>query len=51
MVANIDASKGNMQVREMFEGMLVTVTLDANTDVADRHHSPAAIAVWDGHER
>jgi RND family efflux transporter MFP subunit len=33
IVANLDASKGDTQVREMFEGMPVTVTLDANTDV------------------
>ena len=33
VVANLDASKGDTQVREMFEGMPVTVTLDANTDV------------------
>jgi RND family efflux transporter MFP subunit len=33
VVANIDASKGDTEVREMFEGMPVTVTLDANADV------------------
>ena len=33
VVANLDASKGDTEVREMFEGMPVTVTLDANTDV------------------
>lgn len=33
VVANLDASKGDTEVREMFEGMPVIVTLDANTDV------------------
>ena len=33
VVANLDASKGDAEVREMFEGMPVTVTLDADTDV------------------
>src|SRR5688572_4982353 len=33
VVANIDASKGDTEVREMCEGMPVTVTLDANSDV------------------
>ena len=33
VVANIDASKGDTEVREMFEGMPVTVTLDANSEV------------------
>jgi RND family efflux transporter MFP subunit len=33
VVADLDASKGDEQVREMFEGMPVTVTLDANPDV------------------
>jgi RND family efflux transporter MFP subunit len=33
VVANLDASKGDAEVREMFEGMPVTLTLDANTDV------------------
>ena len=33
VVANLDASKGDTEVREMFEGMPVTVMLDANTDV------------------
>ena len=33
VVANIDASKGDTEVREMFEGMPVTVTVDANGDV------------------
>jgi RND family efflux transporter MFP subunit len=33
VVANIDASKGDTEVREMFEGMPVTVTLDTNADV------------------
>lgn len=33
VVANLDASKGDTEVREMFEGMPVTVTLDANGDV------------------
>lgn len=32
VVANLDASKGDTEVREMFEGMPVTVTLDANAD-------------------
>src|SRR5512134_3321248 len=31
VVANLDASKGDTEVREMFEGMPVTVTLDADT--------------------
>jgi RND family efflux transporter MFP subunit len=33
VVANLDASKGDTEVREMFEGMPVTLTLDAATDV------------------
>lgn len=33
VVANLDGSKGDAEVREMFEGMPVTVTLDADTDV------------------
>jgi len=33
VVADLDASKGDEEVREMFEGMPVTVTLDANTEV------------------
>ena len=33
VVANLDPSKGDTEVREMFEGMPVTITLDANTDV------------------
>lgn len=33
VVANLDPSKGDTEVREMFEGMPVTATLDANTDV------------------
>ena len=33
IVAELDASKGDTEVREMFEGMPVTVTLDANPDV------------------
>ena len=33
VVANLDPSKGDTEVREMFEGMPVTVTLDADTDV------------------
>ena len=33
VVADLDASKGDAEVREMFEGMPVTVTLDANPDV------------------
>ena len=32
VVANLDPSKGDTEVREMFEGMPVTVTLDADTD-------------------
>lgn len=32
VVAKLDASKGATEVREMFEGMPVTVTLDADTD-------------------
>jgi HlyD family secretion protein len=32
VVANLNASNGDTEVREMFEGMQVTVTLDANTD-------------------
>lgn len=32
VVADLDASKGDTEVREMFEGMPVTVTLDANPD-------------------
>jgi RND family efflux transporter MFP subunit len=31
VVANLDPSKGDTEVREMFEGMPVTVTLDADT--------------------
>ena len=31
VVADLDASKGDAEVREMFEGMPVTVTLDADT--------------------
>ena len=33
VVADLDASKGDTEVREMFEGMPVTVTLDAKPDV------------------
>jgi RND family efflux transporter MFP subunit len=33
VVANLDASKGDAEVREMFEGMPVAITLDADTDV------------------
>lgn len=33
VVAALDASKGDNEVREMFEGMPVTVTLDAKPDV------------------
>ena len=33
VVANLDPSKGDTEVREMFEGMPVTVTLDAKTDI------------------
>lgn len=33
VVANLDASKGAQEVKEMFEGMPVTVTLDADPDV------------------
>src|SRR5688572_17753021 len=33
VVAELDASKGNEEVSEMFEGMPVTVTLDANPEV------------------
>ena len=33
VVANLDASKGDTEVKEMFEGMPVTATLDANPDV------------------
>ena len=33
VVAELDASKGDTEVREMFEGMPVTVTPDANPDV------------------
>ncbi len=32
VVADLEASKGDTEVREMFEGMPVTVTLDANAD-------------------
>jgi RND family efflux transporter MFP subunit len=32
VVANLDAGKGDTEVKEMFEGMPVTVTVDANTD-------------------
>jgi RND family efflux transporter MFP subunit len=33
VVADLDASKSDEEVREMFEGMPVTVTLDANPDL------------------
>jgi multidrug efflux pump subunit AcrA (membrane-fusion protein) len=33
VVADLDASKGDTEVSEMFEGMPVTVTLDASPDV------------------
>ena len=33
VVAELDASKGDKEVKEMFEGMPVVVTLDAKTDV------------------
>jgi RND family efflux transporter MFP subunit len=33
VVADLNVSKGDSEVKEMFEGMPVTVTLDANTDV------------------
>jgi RND family efflux transporter MFP subunit len=33
VVAELDGSKADAEVREMFEGMPVTVTLDADTDV------------------
>ena len=33
VVADLDASKGDTEVREMFEGMPVTVTLDTDADV------------------
>lgn len=33
IVAELDASKGDAEVREMFEGMPVTITLDADTDI------------------
>jgi hypothetical protein len=33
VVADLDASKGDTEVKEMFEGMPVTVTLDADADV------------------
>ena len=33
VVADLDASRGDTEVREMFEGMPVTVTLDADSDV------------------
>jgi RND family efflux transporter MFP subunit len=33
VVADLDASKGDTEVREMFDGMPVTVTLDADADV------------------
>ena len=33
VVADLDPVKGDTEVREMFEGMPVTVTLDADTDV------------------
>jgi RND family efflux transporter MFP subunit len=33
VIANLDASKGDAEVKEMFEGMPVTVTLDAGADV------------------
>jgi RND family efflux transporter MFP subunit len=33
VIAELDASKGDSEVREMFEGMPVTVILDANPDV------------------
>jgi HlyD family secretion protein len=32
VVADLDASKGDSQVKEMFEGMQVTITPDVNTD-------------------
>jgi RND family efflux transporter MFP subunit len=32
VIANLDASKGDREVKEMFEGMAVTVTVDANAD-------------------
>jgi len=33
LVANLDPSKGDTEVKEMFEGMPVTAILDANTEV------------------
>lgn len=33
VIAELDASKGDAEVREMFEGMPVTITLDAKPDV------------------
>ena len=33
VLANLDASKGDSEVKEMFEGMPVAVTLDADADV------------------
>jgi RND family efflux transporter MFP subunit len=33
VIADLDASKGDTEVREMFEGMPVTVSLDANPDM------------------
>src|SRR5215212_7288007 len=33
VIAELDASKGDAEVREMFEGMPVTLTLDAKPDV------------------
>lgn len=33
VVANLDASKGDQEVKEMFEGMPVMITLDADPDV------------------
>jgi RND family efflux transporter MFP subunit len=33
VIASLDASKGDQEVKEMFEGMPVTITPDANTDV------------------
>jgi RND family efflux transporter MFP subunit len=33
VIASLDASKGDQEVKEMFEGMPVTITPDANADV------------------
>ena len=33
VIASLDASKGDQEVKEMFEGMPVTITPEANTDV------------------